>query len=654
MKRLWYAAILAGLYTLLGGGTTTRAQLDQTYDAVWRFGVGAGANINFVGAGYQNLGVPGFVGNFIPLDVNDGSGVGVYAGLVGEYVSEHWWGAQLRLSLDSRNATLTDITLPVEQEFDISFLYLSIEPQLRISLANTPLHFTAGPLVGIKLAGEFDYDSGVETIPNASGVEIPEANGVTFGISGGAAYDIALGDHGPTKELRQYLTPFFEGSWMLHQRGSSFPTLDQNAFDDIWSTVSLRAGVRFSLGLAPDIETLLVDQAAPSLGITLATPVDGFVRSRKVEEHFPLINYIFFDEGSTQIPARYVKLTPAQAQKFTENDLLDPDDVGNLSSEERLRHQMQTYYNILNIYGARMRKFTIPALTLIGSGGREGDGLKFAESIKNYLVDNHGIEPDRIRLEDRPQPRFPSGSRGTPPEDRPRAAIENRRVELLTNSADLKKAAVIKTIQNSPIDNDLVFSVDDGSQVEAWEVQIAGEDGTWNYGPFDREIEHIDPSEFLADLDQGTYSAKVTVRTADGGVGSETKLFELKRKRNEGAQSGGQRFSILFSYGDSDAVKEYEKFIRSTIAPHADNGSRVIVHGHSDDIGRADGNYRLSVKRANEVRDILRDEIRRSGKSATVEAVGFGERSPRKMFDNGTPEGRFYNRTVIVEIIAPK
>src|SRR5690606_37843172 len=109
---------------------------------------------------------------------------------------------------------------------------------------------------------------------------------------------------------------------------------------------------------------------------------------RRVSETFPLRNYVFFDLGSTKIPARYVLLNKNQVADFKEDQLevLAPKRLSGRSSRE-----MVVYYNLLNILGDRMNKNPSAAITLVGSSEKgPEDGKAMAQSISDYLTSIFG------------------------------------------------------------------------------------------------------------------------------------------------------------------------------------------------------------------------------------------------------------------------
>ncbi|PCE33761.1 OmpA family protein [Burkholderia ubonensis] len=76
-------------------------------------------------------------------------------------------------------------------------------------------------------------------------------------------------------------------------------------------------------------------------------------------------------------------------------------------------------------------------------------------------------------------------------------------------------------------------------------------------------------------------------------------------------------------------------------------GKRILVAGHTDDVGKPDRNQKLSIDRAAAVRDWLVDA---SGIAPTQFAIqGYGDTRP--VADNATPEGRAKNRRVEITLV---
>jgi outer membrane protein OmpA-like peptidoglycan-associated protein len=114
----------------------------------------------------------------------------------------------------------------------------------------------------------------------------------------------------------------------------------------------------------------------------------------------------------------------------------------------------------------------------------------------------------------------------------------------------------------------------------------------------------------------------------------------------------GLRYSILFDFDQSTSIAAYEKFLTDIVAPLIPENATVIIHGHTDIIGEENYNLSLSYERAMTAQHIMERAVSKAGKNGVkFESYGFGEDESMAPFGNGYPEERFYNRTVIIDII---
>jgi len=94
---------------------------------------------------------------------------------------------------------------------------------------------------------------------------------------------------------------------------------------------------------------------------------------------------------------------------------------------------------------------------------------------------------------------------------------------------------------------------------------------------------------------------------------------------------------IYSSYGDLELVLEYL---------NTNTSSKLVIIGHTDNVGSEDNNQRLSEKRAKAVHDyFIRNEI---GKER-LEYIGRGESEPLE--SNETAQGRSKNRRVEIKLV---
>jgi outer membrane protein OmpA-like peptidoglycan-associated protein len=115
------------------------------------------------------------------------------------------------------------------------------------------------------------------------------------------------------------------------------------------------------------------------------------------------------------------------------------------------------------------------------------------------------------------------------------------------------------------------------------------------------------------------------------------------------------RYSVLYGFNDSKTIDVYEKYLLDVVVPKVPMGATVMIHGYTDVLGEDDYNLNLSTNRANDVCSIFKAGLAKVGRTDVIFKVyGFGEDPSLMPFENGTSEERFYNRTVIIDIISKK
>ena len=380
-----------------------------------------------------------------------------------------------------------------------------------------------------------------------------------------------------------------------------------------------------------------------------------------MSEIFPLRNYVFFNLGSTEIPSRYVLLTKDQVKDFKE-DQLEVFAPKNLS--DRSKRQMIVYYNVLNILGDRMQKNPSATIMLVGSSEKgPQDGLAMSESTKAYLVNVFAINPSRINTKGQTKPNIPSEQLGGTLElellregDR-RVSIESTSPELLMEfqsgpDAQLKPVEIV-ALQEAPVDSYVTFNNKGANEaLSSWSLQIADEQGkTQSFGPYTQEEVSIPGKSILGSRPEGDYKVKMIGQTKSGKiVEKETPVHMVlwtPAKIEEGI-----RYSIIYEFDKSKAITIYEKYLTDVVTPKIPVGGTVIIHGHTDIIGEEAHNQDLSLARTNDVKSIIESGLSKAGRNdVKFQIVGYGENENKSPFENKTPEERFYNRTVVIDII---
>lgn len=359
----------------------------------------------------------------------------------------------------------------------------------------------------------------------------------------------------------------------------------------------------------------------------------------------PLLPYVFFEKGSASIPNRYQILEQQQLLAFSEDSV---------NSDDRL----STYYHIMNVIAKRMKLYPQASLTLTGCNAdidEEQDNISLSkqrvESIKQYLINQCGIESTRLKLVYRNLPEKAANSKTKD------GAQENRRVELIGSIPEINAPIItnetIRTI-NPPIvrfksqvihDNPLekwnIISriTDTSSQVYKgednvpaileWNIDKQKGKTAFKQNKLDYSL-MVDDIEGLSSVDKGSIPVE---------------YLSIKKKKTERiADKEINRFSlILFDVRSSD-INSINKPIIQLIKTYIKPNSSVTVKGFTDKHGDTKKNEKLADERS----------------KSTAKALGFSESSGSvysqgnaDMYSPEYPEGRLYTRTVDVIIETP-
>lgn len=652
--------VIAGLLMILC--STANAQDNDFRARALRWGGHIGFSYNMASLGLQNLHEP-FPNFDKPNTDNEkvnGTGYGAYGGIVLEYLSNSWWGIQIKASYDMRDATVRDIFVRPETEFITHMSYLTFEPALRIDqhlLPNLSLAF--GPMIAANLEGMYDYKADKDGLVTDAGVKIPDRSVVSLGLTVGMAYDMEV-NRG--RDYSLYLSPFVDYSWIASQR-KSVVTAEQNSVQDIWSTQSIRAGFRLSwesrtavdeklsavpyVAPAPARTPVVAPEPASENRFYAILPDGNLIVAKRIEGYFPISPYVFFDKQNQDIPARYTRLTHAEAMNFKETDLGDFSKGGETVKETNVDKLMLVYYNVLNVYGNRLRLNPGSRVTLMSSDPQSWDATAAANTIKNYFINTFDIAADRISIDTEP-PLKPSGGMHSDPDAAAMLADENRRVGFRFTDPTMYRPLAYTITDESPFENDIIINISNEVRLSTWKVSITGENRTVVDGPFRTRTAAIDLTPLVMGLREGKYTVAVTMALQDGREVTERMDFMVYKGTSI---KNATRYLMVFDYNKSDAVRSYEALLRTEIVPGMVDGSRAIIHGHTDVIGSEADNQTLSQSRSDEVKRIVEDELVLINKDVRVTSVGIGEQPMQYTFDNRFPEGRMYNRNVFVEIL---
>jgi outer membrane protein OmpA-like peptidoglycan-associated protein len=384
----------------------------------------------------------------------------------------------------------------------------------------------------------------------------------------------------------------------------------------------------------------------PPYGAVSLEPETVTVEEVTVVDSSPLLNYVYFDTGRSDIPGRYALFkTAADAKTF------DP---------ATLKGTMEKYRHALNIIGQRAAERPKAKLRIVGchSGFGEEKGKtdlsrRRSDSVRNYLRTIWGIDPARLETEARGLPT--AASSGSIPEGR----AENQRVEIYADDP-----AILDTVQSTYIEAlsdtetfKISPEIEPGAALKRWSMEIYGDEQRLEGLNGEGELE---PSYVLALKDVGllTIGNYKTVTAALEAVdvkGQSLKARDtsavqfVKRAERLARREGYKVFEkyalILFDF-DRAEVKDRNRVVVDRIGKRIREipSATVKIVGHTDTIGKFEYNVALSKKRA----ETAFEQILAGG-AAAKERVSFEGKGPvGPLFDNGLPEGRAFNRTVTV------
>lgn len=636
----------------LSTSTSVQAQDVQYSNPSWWFGAAAGANLNFYRGSTQVLNQ-----NFTPPTAfHDGFGAGLYIAPLLEYHRpDSNWGFMFQAGYDSRKGKFDQVVTPCNCPADLStkLSYLTIEPSLRLAPFKSNFYLYGGPRLAFNLDKSFVYEQGINPNfpaqtqnPNVEG-DFSEVQETILSMQIGMGYDIPLSS--ANRKTKFVLSPFVAFQPYFGQNPRSIET---------WNLTTVRAGIALKLGKGKAIENVNVVDGEVQFSVVQP---DNVLVENRVREVFPIRNYIFFNSGSTEIPSRYVLLNKEQVKDFKEDQVQFS--TSKTTTSGRSERQMLVYYNVINILGDRMQKNPSSTIKLVGSSEKgPDDGRAMAQSVKDYLTSVFSINSSRIAVEGRTKPVIASEQVGGTKdlvllrEGDQRVTIESTSPELLmefqSGDAPLKPIEIYTTSQSANQD-DITINVAGSKEVfSTWHLELKDENGkVIKYGPYTEDKTILSRKLILQNQKQGNFNVKMTGTTLTGKtVIKDATVYILPYVAPKVQES--IRFSVIYEFNESKSIAIYEKYLTEIVTPKIPIGGMVIIKGYTDIIGDESYNQNLSLARANDVKSIIEKSLTKSGRNdVKFQVSGSGEDESKSPFDNKYPEERFYNRTVVIDIL---
>jgi outer membrane protein OmpA-like peptidoglycan-associated protein len=359
----------------------------------------------------------------------------------------------------------------------------------------------------------------------------------------------------------------------------------------------------------------------------------------------PLLNYIFFDEDSSNLSDKYIRISNNIIDKFNE------DTLHSLTAVE-------TYYYVLNVFGKRLKNNPSSNITLIGcndGNNNEKNNSTLSKdraiSVKKYLVDVWGLEDSRIRIETRNLP-----EKVSTPMAEPDKRAENRRVEIISDDYEITKPIYSKSsywtiepnilrfkseiVSEAGIKNAKVDILQNKSIYKTYNISKFVENSDWDLSNQLSELIKLPDVIFyklyvIDSLDKVKY-------TTERPISIIKETIKKKSLANKSDKTKEKYSLILFDFDKATLSKSNNKIIdliKSNIKPESD----IQIFGYADRTGDPAHNKILSEKRASAVEKIINHN------GAKYQGIG----NEKLLYNNDSPEGRFYSRTVEIEVETP-
>jgi outer membrane protein OmpA-like peptidoglycan-associated protein len=393
---------------------------------------------------------------------------------------------------------------------------------------------------------------------------------------------------------------------------------------------------------------LIHELVGPPRGSVAVQPAELTIEEVTTIDSSPLLNYVFFETGQSEIPSRYAMFAnQADTKAF---------------DESRLKDTVQKYTHVLNIIGGRLRANPEARIKIVGCNSNRGEehsrrdlSRSRAEAVRAYLKYIWGIELSRMDLEDRNLPEVASA--GSVDEGR----VENQRVEIYSDSS-----AILDTIKSTYVENisnaqqvRILPKIQAGYDLLRWNVALVG-DGTlidstagqgdlmptYQFNLKDIGLDKIGRYENIGANVEVEDQKGQTFKTYASSAVQFIKREERLAKK-EGYKVMEKYALILFDFNRAD-IKDRNRAVLDRIVTRIKEvpNARVTIEGHTDTIGKEAYNIDLSKRRAKAAYDMILAGGGINAENITYE--GAGPHNP--LFDNQLPEGRALNRTVTVTL----
>jgi outer membrane protein OmpA-like peptidoglycan-associated protein len=557
-------------------------------------------------------------------------------------------------------------TSTIRHDLSVSSSLIATDVLGRFAIGNR-LHALAGLTVGYNLSGTYSqaevlvtpsnatFSSG-ERVRNKREGQLTSLSGIYGGVTAGLSYEMPINSDNTAFISPEVMFTFSptnllqETKWTVNRLRAGLaisfipPAVEEDLTDielfDIARSSPFRANTEATSVPVPTVSVSGVNDAG-TVSATANIRIEEFASNRVR----PLLPYVFFDKGSNSLSPRYRQISKDQVETYSLENFYNLD-------------AMVTYYQMLNVIGKRMQDRPESTIKLVGCRDKSEEGMsddlakRRALVIKSYLVDTWEIDAARISIEDRGLPSNASSA------DDPDGAAENMRVEITSADPSILSPVGSKDTMRvfSPVGIRFAPNVQNAVDLKSWTIFVSQNDQIikalhgQGVPPSGADWRIAETSRFIP---RGTRNIEYMLVVQDSSgkvIPSESQSIAVSEVLlSDKAKTGGtdknvDRYSlILFGFDRADISPENQSLI-DEVKKNITSRSAVRVVGYSDRVGEASYNQTLSERRAKSVAAALG--------AAKTTTEGVGETLP--LYDNQTPEGRFYSRTVEIIVETPR
>lgn len=368
------------------------------------------------------------------------------------------------------------------------------------------------------------------------------------------------------------------------------------------------------------------------------------IEELEVEEGFPLLTHVFFDQGQSLLNESVMKLLkPEEADRFDENNLD--------------WNAIDIYSNLLNIIGSRMRKYPEATITITGCNNNLTNdelnnqtlSISRANIVRDYLISTWKIDPPRIKIRRRNLPESPSNPNS------PDGIVENQRAEISSDKFEVIQPVYLNEIFKSSNPPKIVIEPEAKAEAGLMKYEVTVNQGAKNLRRYagedlpDSLIWFVEPNPVPSTEEDvvvqfTAYDNESQKATAENTFRIEQKTIKKKRVEKLGDKII-QRYSLVLFDFDKAELTGNQLAILKSIKNEIKSNSKVKISGYTDRTGDAEYNRELARRRAAETQKALFVQ----GAEFSIIPVG----SEILLYDNNNPHGRSYCRTVKIEIETP-